>query len=466
MSIEKSFSPNLPPNIPHIENRPKKERKENKMEKERRERIEKILKSHGLEAENKVGMLREIRDKGIRFFHVLAKTALGEKKFLKMLADTDSEESRRAIVREITVHRNIAAQLENNPDAGMKVRKFHDGETNIEKGESYAVVDAFPEDAQVGFIESEGTMEKLTPEHAYKCVEALLAMQKEIDADKLIKEIKREFHLRKMEDVFEIIDDIYDSYDGYRENTEVILSMREPELDDEMNEEEKAEEISRSLENHVHPEDIEKIEEWMREKYPDFYAGRYRELKKEREEIVDRGDNPEHGEAPLWMVMEYRLGARDFRQSVNELFARYENTVKSFQRKNKHFLVHGDCCPNNTFYGDAGEVELTDFGHAGVTKNELLALIHDFGNMRARAWNNRAYREALDEAIIEHYGSRGQEEAGKAVVALGILRSHMCLAGFFENYDIGKQREEQEKARRENTEADARKAFEISGIDL
>ena len=153
-------------------------------------------------------------------------------------------------------------------------------------------------------------------------------------------------------------------------------------------------------------------------------------------------------------------------KSVDELLSKYEEVIAAFQQKDKYFLVHGDSCPGNTFYSDSGEVEFIDWGHSGVTKNELLALIHDFGNMRARAWNNKEYREAMDNAVLEHYSSLGQEEAGRAVVALGILRSHCCLAGFFENYDISKQRMEQEKARKESTEQDVRKAFEISRIEL
>ena len=67
---------------------------------------------------------------------------------------------------------------------------------------------------------------------------------------------------------------------------------------------------------------------------------------------------------------------------------------------------------------------------------------------------------------IQLLGDLPAGEAGKAVIALGILRSHCCLAGFFENYDISKQKEEQELARKESTEQDVRKAFEISGIEL
>lgn len=436
------------------------------MERERRIRIEQILEKRGLNVLNKIRMQREIKDEEIRFFHVLAEGQDGGKKFVKMLADPENEEAKRAIVREVAVHRNISAQLKNKPDSKMKAREFHDGRADIEQGESYLVVDSFPEQAKIGFIESEADIEKLTAEHGRKCAENLFAMQKNIDANQLIADVKREFHLQSMEDVYEILEDYYDSYDGYKENTLVIMSMHQPELPPDMDKDEREGEIARTLENHGHPEDIKELEAWMKGKHPDYYNGQYQELKKENEELIKQGKKPDHGEVPLWMTMEYRLGAKDFRMSVNELFDKYEETIKTFQQEGKYFLVHGDCCPGNTFYDDSGEVEFTDWGHSGITKNELLSLIHDFGNMRARAWNNKEYRETMDNAVLEHYKSLGQEEAGKAVVALGILRSHCCLAGFFENYDITKQRMEQEKKRKESTEQDVRKAFAIADISL
>jgi hypothetical protein len=443
MPIEQQFNPN-------VINQNKTEKGENKMEKERRIRIEQILEKYGLKALNKVRMQREIKDEGIRFFHVLAEDQAGDKRFVKMLADLENEEARRAIVREVAAHRNISAQLKNKPDSKMKARDFRGGQADIEQGEGYLVADSFSEQAKIGFIESEADMEKLTAEHGRKCAENLLAMQKDIDANQLIADIKREFHLQSMEDVYEILEDYYDSFDGYKENTLVIMSMLEPELPSDMDEDEREGEIARSLENHGNPEDMNEL---------------LKNIPPEYEKYLNR-DNDEFGTMPLWMIMERRLGAKDFRKSVNELFDKYEETIKTFQQEDKYFLVHGDCCLNNTFYSDSGEVEFTDWGHAGITKNELLSLIHDFGNMRARAWNNKEYREAMDNAILEHYKSLGQEEAGKAVVALGILRSHCCLAGFFENYDITKQRMEQEKKRKENTEQDARKAFAIAGISL
>lgn len=61
-----------------------------------------------------------------------------------------------------------------------------------------------------------------------------------------------------------------------------------------------------------------------------------------------------------------------------------------------------------------------------------------FGNLRARAWNNKEFREALDITILDKYRQKGREDPGMTIVSLGILRLHMGLAGFFENYPFEK----------------------------
>ena len=425
--------------------------KEKKMEQERMERIKQLLGRYDLEILNKIKAQREVRDKGIRFFHVLAKNQEGNERFVKMLASFENEEAKEAMRREVAVKLALKEQLDpKTAKSEFKTRPLIAGNADPDQGEVYFISEALPKREKILLIESEDDMEKLTPEHAQECVKTLLAMQKDIDSNKLIENIKKQFNLESMEDVYEILEDPFDDYEGYKENTLRIMSMQAPELSPEMDEDEKAEEIARSLENHGWPEDMDEL---------------LKEISPEYEQYLNK-DKAEFGVMPLWMVMEKRLGTDDFRSKVEELFKKYEDVIKSFQQKDKYFFVHGDCCPRNTFYHDSGKVEFSDWGHAGVTKNELLALVYDYGNMRARAWNNKEYREAMDKAILEHYHSQGQEEAGKAVVTLGILRSHCCLAGFFENYDISKQREEQEKARKESTEQDVKKAFAIASIEL
>jgi len=90
----------------------------------------------------------------------------------------------------------------------------------------------------------------------------------------------------------------------------------------------------------------------------------------------------------------------------------------------------------------------------------------DFGNLRARAWNNQKFRETMDDEMIKLYSKKESERFAKAVVSLSILRSHMSLSRAFENYPQEKQREVEERARREATESDLQRAWTVSGLKL
>jgi len=128
--------------------------------------------------------------------------------------------------------------------------------------------------------------------------------------------------------------------------------------------------------------------------------------------------------------------------------------------------VHGNLDPGNAYVRKNGEVELIDFEFTGVTRNEILGGMVDFGNLRARVWNNKNFRDAFDEAVIARYQKEGREEVGRAIVSLGILRSHAILAGFFENYEHERQGEEDQIQRRDATEQDIKKAWEVAGVAL
>jgi hypothetical protein len=55
----------------------------------------------------------------------------------------------------------------------------------------------------------------------------------------------------------------------------------------------------------------------------------------------------------------------------------------------------------------------------------------------------------------------GQEQIGKAIIQLSILRSHIQLSGFFENYETVKQKNPLQIRRRKETENDIAKIFEL-----
>ncbi len=193
-------------------------------------------------------------------------------------------------------------------------------------------------------------------------------------------------------------------------------------------------------------------------KYDDFLGDIAANL---NEEIKPK-DMPEDKESELWHeVLNRRLGVKNFREKALKLVEYWQKIIKD-QEDQGNFLLHGDLSPSNLYAYDNGDVEFLDWEWAGKCSNKIIANVIDFGNLRARAWNNKEFREKLDRAMIEIYKEKGQEEVGRAIVSLGILRSHMGLAGCFENYDLEKQIREEETRRRESTENDIKKAWEIA----
>ncbi|MFZ2201784.1 MAG: DUF1861 family protein [Microgenomates group bacterium] len=164
-------------------------------------------------------------------------------------------------------------------------------------------------------------------------------------------------------------------------------------------------------------------------------------------------------------VLDRRLGVTGFHKKVLGLLAAFREVIKGEEKKEK-VLFHGDLSPDNLYIHDDNTIELLDLEWAGIHDNEAIATIIDYGNLRARVWNNKEFRDALDAAVIDKYKREGKEELGWAVVALGILRSDIQIGGNFENYPREKQSLDIERQRRESTEADLLRAFELAGITL
>jgi len=168
---------------------------------------------------------------------------------------------------------------------------------------------------------------------------------------------------------------------------------------------------------------------------------------------------------PYHQVLNRRLGISNFKEKTIQLLDALRNVIKNEEQK-KESLVHGDLAPNNLYVYDNGDVEFLDLEWAGICKNKAIGTIIDFGNLRARAWNNKEFRYALDEALLKKHQEEGREELGRAIISLGILRSHMRLAGYFENYSLEKQQKEEEMNRRESTEVDIVRAWEVAGLSF
>lgn len=167
---------------------------------------------------------------------------------------------------------------------------------------------------------------------------------------------------------------------------------------------------------------------------------------------------------PFSRIYGQRMGIPDFRERVIRLM-RYWKKLYVANEERGTFFLHGDMSPSNIYVYDSGEVELLDFEWAGKCNNPIAAMVVDFGNLHARAWNAPSFRRGMEEALIRQYVKRGKEDAGRAIVSLGILRSHLLLSGFFENYPIKRRKEPFEAKRRKNTEKDLLRVWEVAGID-
>lgn len=218
----------------------------------------------------------------------------------------------------------------------------------------------------------------------------------------------------------------------------------------------------------LHSVDTAKLPPKLRQMM-EVFPGKYDEVRGEIVGILEQKVKPEDSKTktgePFHQILGRRLGVGDFKGRVEGLLGHFKKAIITSE-SGKEILVHGNLDPGNTFIHSGGNVEMIDFEFVGLCKNEIAGAMIDFGNLRARAWKNRRFRNALDRAVIESYRNEGKEEIGRAVVSLGILRSHMVLAGFFENYDRETQREEEQIRRRQAVEDDIAKAWEVAGVKL
>lgn len=276
--------------------------------------------------------------------------------------------------------------------------------TIAEQGLMYSLIDTLPE-AKIGFIHGHEEIKKLKSEHAREAIDQLF----KLGQVKLPDDIDK--HIPDVQDPFE-------SYEGYRENVWNMLDNKEdPEC------------------TLVRPLDGKKDRDGniVEEKFVDVLARRF------------------------------NCKGSQMRKKVTELLRRWKDAVEKYDNGDWK-LTHGDLSPNNMYVDKDDKVKLLDWEWTGKTKNELLAIIYDYGNLRARAFNNPEFQEALDSEIIEHFRQRGDEEAGKAIVSLACFRSSANLAGFFENYEPSKQELPEETDRREATERGIKTAFNVAGI--
>jgi len=102
-------------------------------------------------------------------------------------------------------------------------------------------------------------------------------------------------------------------------------------------------------------------------------------------------------------------------------------------RTNKGFyLVHADMQIDNVYKHQNGDFELLDFEWVGRVDDPVVAIMYDYGNLRARAWSSTSFQNILDKAMLE-VGSNmypDSVEMIKAGMRLGVIRSSLMMSRY------------------------------------
>ncbi|MCK5416605.1 hypothetical protein KAI92_04215 [Candidatus Parcubacteria bacterium] len=311
--------------------------------------------------------------------------------------ESEKEEKEKRFLRDLLMHKLLSKTK-------LKDSKIIESNSNISEGRLFAKYET-----------STARIENPNSSHAKKFIENLLTLQNEneINIDEMIEEIKDEFG---NEDIIWTLEDCFDSWEGYKENTDKILSTWNG--DEEMDDDEKRE--CGKYDNYIEPTDEEKdnFEEWAKTNYVDYFENEYKELGKEENESV-----------PFWMMMEFR-NINDFKNKATNILSKAEKILNDdkYQFENKFFFANQD-----TGLGNSTEnMKSISWDGAMVTKNKLNALIHDYGQMKADAakTGNVEFMLALDSEIKENF--KENPEIAKTIIQLATIRSFSELIACME----------------------------------
>lgn len=115
-------------------------------------------------------------------------------------------------------------------------------------------------------------------------------------------------------------------------------------------------------------------------------------------------------------------------QTLEKSFARIEASKTNADT----YLVHADMQIDNVYKHANGDFELLDFEWVGRTDNPAIAIMYDYGNLRARAWSSPSFQNMLDKFMLE-IGMKfypNSAEMVRAGLTLGILRSSLMMSRF------------------------------------
>ncbi len=99
-------------------------------------------------------------------------------------------------------------------------------------------------------------------------------------------------------------------------------------------------------------------------------------------------------------------------------------------------MTHADLAIDNIYMSESKDFSLIDFEWVGITHNPLIAIMYDYGNLRARAWSSPDFQTRLDKAFVS-VGADVSEipvDGIRVGMKLGLLRSTILMARYHIDY--------------------------------
>jgi hypothetical protein len=134
---------------------------------------------------------------------------------------------------------------------------------------------------------------------------------------------------------------------------------------------------------------------------------------------------------PVKELIENYLGCKNLEKIVFDIFDKNWEYVNSSKFDNSHYLVHADMQIDNIYKHENGDFELLDFEWVGRSDSPIIAIMYDYGNLRARAWSSTSFQQMLDRKMLE-IGKRYYKDINiiNSGLVLGKLRSSLMMCRF------------------------------------
>jgi hypothetical protein len=122
---------------------------------------------------------------------------------------------------------------------------------------------------------------------------------------------------------------------------------------------------------------------------------------------------------------------KEVRKAILRTLEENWSFVLASRAKDGMYLVHADMQIDNVYKHKDGAFELLDFEWVGKSDNPVIAIIYDYGNLRARAWSSPGFQAMLDTAMYDAGKERyGDLDMMKAALQLGLLRSSLLMTRY------------------------------------